>query len=76
MNQSINNQPSEIRELSADELDSVTGGGISLGPIYIDTWKDGAFAIGLKGLGSVIVSPEGIGLCPGGNGGTCATVKM
>lgn len=73
MNQNIDNQPSEIRELSADELDSVTGGRISFGPVYIDTWNDGAFSIGLKGVGSFMVSPEGIGLCP--DSGTCATVK-
>jgi hypothetical protein len=74
MNQSINNHASEIRELSPDELDSVSGGRISFGPVYIDTWKDGAFEIGLKGVGGLLVSPEGIGLCP--ENGTCATVKL
>lgn len=74
MNQSINIQQSEIRELSPDEIEGVSGGRISLGPIFIDTWKDGAFEIGLKGVGGILVSPEGIGLCP--VNGTCATVKL
>jgi hypothetical protein len=61
MNQRPNTQPNEIRELSLDELDTVSGGAgnmFDFGLIRVMWWKDGGFDIGLKGIGSVSYDPE------------------
>jgi hypothetical protein len=60
MNQSIT-QPSEIREVTLDELDNVSGGSgnmFDFGIIRVTWWKDGAFSIGLTAIGSVGYYPE------------------
>lgn len=61
MNQSINSQASESRDLSLDELDRVSGGSgnmFDFGIIRLTWWKDGAFSIGLKAVGEVGYYPE------------------
>ena len=65
MNQSVNTQTSEFRELSLDELDYVPGGKnmISFGPIRITVWKDGAVGVDVKGVGGVLFD-QGLHLCP------------
>jgi hypothetical protein len=58
-------QASEIRELSLDELDEVEGGkgAISVGPVRIVVYDDGAFSVGLKGIGSLLFD-GGVQACP------------
>ena len=57
----VNAQASLIRELSADELADVSGGRnmISLGPIRIQWWNDGAFEVGIRGVGSLLFAEDG-----------------
>jgi hypothetical protein len=61
-------QTTEIRELTGDELDIVSGGEkskaggtqtvIDIGPIRI-TGGDGTFGLAIKGVGGVVMDSEG-----------------
>ena len=69
MNQSIN-----IRELSLDEIDAVSGGNtnVSFGPLRL-SFGNGEIYLGLKGLGTLWLGDGGV-LC--GPDGTCGGVSM
>ena len=60
MNASMDIQPTEIRELSLDEVNSVAGGAgnvLDFEIIRIMWWKDGAVSFGIQSVGSILVAP-------------------
>jgi bacteriocin-like protein len=59
----MNGNRGDFRELSVDELDQVTGGSISLGPVSITVGELGiAFGFSINGVGGFAIL-QGGGVC-------------